>query len=67
VASHDKTKAVEALPRATKKRKRGIEHVTRKEFAEAAMTVNSNIHGHGSYCLVCEVARVDGLLAMLSP
>lgn len=39
--------------------------VTREEFEDAMMTVNSNIHGHGAYCLICEVARVEGLLHLL--
>ena len=69
VASHDKTTAVEPLVPVgppSKKRKTQDMAVTREEFDEAMMTVNSNIHGHGSYCLICEIARVDGLLEMLS-
>lgn len=68
VASHDKTKAVEAIVadvQPTKKRRTYGGNVTREEFDEAMMTVNSNIHGHGSYCLVCEAARVEGLLELL--
>jgi len=67
VASHDKTKAVEAIAdvQPAKKRKTG-RPVTREEFDDAMMTVNSNIHGHGSYCLICEVARVEGLLELLA-
>ena len=70
VARHDVTTAVEPLSPAiasSKKRKRKAdEPVTRPQFDDAMMTVNSNIVGHGPYGLVCEVARVDGLLAMLS-
>lgn len=70
VAKHDVTTAVEQLSPATvssKKRKRKAdEPVTRQQFDDAMMTVNSNILGHGPYSLVCEAARVDGLLAMLS-
>ena len=32
----------------------------------AMMTVNSNVHGHGAYTIVCEIFRVDGLLAQLN-
>lgn len=70
VASHDKTEAVDTLEsdadadtRPSKKRARTT--VTREEFNDAMMTVNSNIHGHGSYCLICEVSRVDGLLDLI--
>ncbi len=64
VAKHDETTAAAGPP--SKIRKTSKLPVTRKEFDEAKMTVNSNIHGHGSYCLICEVARADGLLQMLT-
>ena len=61
VASHDKTVAVEAPVR---KRKKGAA-VTAEEFHATMMTVNSNIHGHGSYSLICEAARIPELMSML--
>jgi hypothetical protein len=66
VASHDKTKAVNVKLYPKKKRKRGSQAVTREEFANAMMTVNSNVHGHGSYTIICEISRVEGLLALLN-
>jgi hypothetical protein len=65
VASHDTTKAVETETdaRPTKKARK---NVTGQRFDDAMMTVNSNIHGHGSYCLICEVARVEGLLDLIN-
>lgn len=67
VAKHDTTTPVEPLSSAgPPSKKRKLLGVTREEFDEAMMTVDSNIHGHGSYCLICEISRVDGLLEMLS-
>jgi hypothetical protein len=67
--THDTTTAVAPLSSVgpgSKKRKAVGVAVTREEFDEAILTINSSIHGHGPYCLICEVARVDGLLDMLS-
>ena len=63
VASHDKTVVVKAPAR---KRKKGAA-VTAEDFDAAMMTVNTNIHGHGSYCLICEAARIPELMSMLVP
>jgi hypothetical protein len=65
VAKHDTTTAVEPVSSAVPPSKKRKHVVTREEFDEAMMTVDSNIHGHGSYCLICEIACVDGLLEML--
>lgn len=71
-ASHDKTTAVKGKadnrPRSKKKRKMNSgknRPVSREEFEDAMMTVNSDIHGHGAYSLICDVARVEGLLNLL--
>ena len=66
VASHDKTEAVDVELRPTKRQKGDSQAVTREEFADAMMTVNSNMHGHGAYTIICEISRVDGLLAQLN-
>jgi hypothetical protein len=70
VARHDVTTAVEPLSPTTasseKRKRKADEPVTRQQFDDDMMTVNRNILGHGPYSLVCEVARVDGLLAMIS-
>jgi hypothetical protein len=62
VASHEKTVAVEA--------RRGKESESLKEFIRTTYnldmaTINSNIHGHGAYTLVCEPARVPAVVALL--
>ena len=66
VASHDKTEAVGVELHPTKRRRGDSQVVTREEFADAMMTVNSNVHGHGTYTIICEISRVDGLLAQLN-
>lgn len=53
VASHDST--VSAAERFTEK----------NDLLDALCTIDSNIHGHSSYNLVCEIARVQALVDFL--
>ena len=54
VASHDTTIAIKQSST-----------ITVKKVNSDMMTINSNIHGHHAYCLVCEIFRVEDLLAYL--
>lgn len=72
VASHDRTVAVdveqeeEVRPSKKQKTKHVKEKgVSREEFDNAMLTINSNIHGHGAYSIICDVARVEGLFEAL--
>jgi hypothetical protein len=37
-----------------------------EKLAKDQLTINSNLHGHHAYNLICEITRVDGLIAFLS-
>eukprot|EP01031_Cornospumella_fuschlensis_P028311 gene28311-34183_t len=64
LGSHDKTTPVRLKK---KKGKSKGSNVTTEEFDDAMMSVNSDIHGHGAYSLICEACRVEGLLALIAP
>lgn len=65
VPKADSTAAVEPLsslgPRSKTRKAEAME-----EIDEVMMAVNCNIGDRGSYCLICEIPRVDSLLDMLS-
>jgi hypothetical protein len=42
------------------------EHRQKYQYHKDQMTINSNIHGHGAYCLICEIARVEDLVDHLN-
>jgi hypothetical protein len=80
VASHDKTAAIttpaiDEEERPKKKAKRGEVSLAKqvaalkkshRDLAKDQLTIDSNIHGHHAYNLICEIARVDGLIEFLS-
>ncbi len=59
VASHDNTVAVEPVPKKAK-------GMSKDKYNRDMMTINSNIHGHGAYSLICEPARIPELLHFLN-
>lgn len=70
VAAHDDTTQIveeEEKPSKSKKSKKSSTiEATLKKLQEDMMTISSNMHGHCSYCLICEVARVSGLVDYLN-
>jgi hypothetical protein len=56
VGSHDASVAVDGRRR--KKHKSSEELIDTTYKLDMANTINSDIHGHGPYTLICEPARV---------
>ena len=59
VASHDTTVAVQP----TSKKAR---HISAAKYNMDMMSINSNIHGHSSYCLICEPARIPEVTTFIN-
>jgi hypothetical protein len=53
VGRHDET---------TGRKSHKIKKASIKDVIEDIVTINSDLHGHNSYCLICEASRVPNLL-----
>lgn len=68
VGSHKETKSLpeegkeDDKPKA--KKQKTLKH--RENYHKDQMSIDSNIHGHGAYWLICEIARVEGLVDHLN-
>lgn len=78
VGKHDDTEALseEEQPKRKKSKKSDLSKELqsmhkelsnhKQKYRKDQITINSNIHGHGAYSLICEIARVEGLVNHLN-